>query len=154
MTIDEQQAPRRRSGGRAARAAARAGGSADAPAYITREIPPYELLSPDGLDVVEAHADRILAEVGVEIRGDDEALALFQAAGAQVDGITVRFEPGMVRALCSTAPREFTQLARNPDRSVQIGGNNVVLAPAYGSPFVHDLSRVAATAPLPTSRTS
>ena len=141
MTIDEQQAPRRRSGGRAARAATRAAGSAGGPAFITRGIPPYELLSPDGLDSVEAHADRILAEVGIEIRDDAEALALFRAAGAAVDGITVRFEPGMVRALCSTAPREFTQLARNPDRSVQIGGNNVVLAPAYGSPFVHDLEQ-------------
>ena len=44
-----------------------------------------------------------------------------------------------MQALCATAPREFTQHARNASRSVQIGGDNVVLAPTYGSPFVRDL---------------
>ena len=33
----------------------------------------------------------------------------------------------------------YTQHARNPARSVEIGGKNTVLAPVYGSPFVHDL---------------
>ncbi len=125
--------------GRAARQQARQGDAHRGPAFLTRAIPPYELLSEEGLASVEAHADRILAEVGIEIRGDDEALRLFEAAGATVRGTLVRFDPGHVNALCATAPREFTQLARNPDKSVQIGGNNVVLAPAYGSPFVHDL---------------
>jgi trimethylamine--corrinoid protein Co-methyltransferase len=39
----------------------------------------------------------------------------------------------------STAPSQFTQVARNPARSVQIGGDATVFAPNYGSPFVHDL---------------
>jgi trimethylamine---corrinoid protein Co-methyltransferase len=38
-----------------------------------------------------------------------------------------------------SAPREFTQHARNPARSVPIGGNHTVFAPAYGPPFVSDL---------------
>ena len=42
-----------------------------------------------------------------------------------------------------------------PDNSVvQIGGDATVFAPNYGSPFVHDLDRVAATQRSPTSRTS
>ena len=77
---------------------------------------------------------------GIEIRGDEVALGLFRDAGATVDGERVRFDPGHVRALCATAPRSFTQLARNPARSVEIGGDSVVLAPAYGSPFVRDLA--------------
>ncbi|HEY5424837.1 MAG TPA: trimethylamine methyltransferase family protein, partial [Ilumatobacteraceae bacterium] len=109
-------------------------------AFIRREIPPYELLSEEGLALVEANADRILADVGMEIRDDPEALKLFEAAGATVDGVTVRFDRGHVAALCSTAPRQFTQLARNPQRSVEIGGNNVVFAPTYGSPFVRDIA--------------
>ena len=110
------------------------------PAFIRRQIPPYELLGEEGLDLVERTADRLLAEIGIEIRDDAESLALFAAAGASVRGITLHFDPGHVRALCATAPREFTQLARNPERSVQIGGTNVVLAPTYGSPFVRDLA--------------
>ena len=47
----------------------------------------------------------------------------------------------MLREILKSAPREFTQHARNPANSVQIGGKNVVFAPAYGSPFVMDLDR-------------
>ena len=109
------------------------------PAYITRQIPTYELVSEEGLALIEAQADRILKEIGIEFRGDEEALRLFKEAGAEVAGPRVRFEPGQVRALCSTAPRSFTQAARNPQRSVVIGGGNTVFSPAYGAPFVRDL---------------
>ncbi len=128
--------------GRAARVAARTGvGSRPvAPAFIRRQIPPYELLGEEGLDLVERKADQLLAEIGIEFHDDPESLSLFAAAGATVDGITVRFDAGHARALCATAPREFTQLARNNARSVAIGGDNVVLAPSYGSPFVRDLA--------------
>ena len=140
MTHLEAAPPRLRTGGRAGRAATRAASaSAQGPAYIKRNIAPYELLNDDALSLVESKADQILAEVGIEIRDDEEALSLFRTAGATVDGLTVRFQPGQVRELCATAPGEFTQHARNPSRSVQIGGNNVVLAPTYGSPFVRDL---------------
>jgi trimethylamine--corrinoid protein Co-methyltransferase len=129
-------------GGRDARIATRTGVGArpHAPAFIRRQIPPYELLSEEGLALVETKADQLLAEVGIEIRDDAESLRLFKDAGATVKGITVTFDAGHARALCATAPRQFTQLARNPERSVEIGGNNVVLAPTYGSPFVRDLA--------------
>ena len=39
----------------------------------------------------------------------------------------------------ATAPRVFTQTARNPARSVVIGDPHMVLVPAYGSPFIHNL---------------
>ena len=46
----------------------------------------------------------------------------------------------MCRTIVSrSAPKEFVQHARNPARSVMIGGNNTVFAPAYGSPFVRNL---------------
>jgi trimethylamine--corrinoid protein Co-methyltransferase len=140
---DVEPAPARgRAGGRAARVAARTGvGSKPvAPAFIRREIPTYDLLGEEGLALIESKGEELLKEVGIEIRDDAEALQLFRDAGATVDGITVRFDPGHVRSLCATAPREFTQLARNPAKSVQIGGDNVVLAPTYGSPFVRDLA--------------
>jgi trimethylamine--corrinoid protein Co-methyltransferase len=137
-------APARGRSGRAARVAARSAGAqhaaSGAPAYLRREIPFYELLSEEGLDLVERKADQLLSEIGIEIRDDAEALQLFRDAGATVDGQTIRFDPGHVRSLASTAPGEFEQLARNPERSVRIGGRNVVLAPAYGSPFVRSLA--------------
>ena len=111
------------------------------PAYITRAIPPYDIMGEENLQKIEAAADRILAEVGLDIRDDDECLALFGKSGAKVDGMRVRFEPGHLREVLKTAPREFVQHARNPARSVRIGGNSVVFSPAYGSPFVMDLDR-------------
>ncbi len=129
-----------RAGGRTARVAARTGrSSTGGPAFVRRQIPPYELVSEEGLALVEAKADQLLAEVGIDIRGDAEALRLFRTAGASVDGERVRFEPGQARDLCATAPTQFHQLARNPERSTPIGGDAVVMAPAYGSPFVRDL---------------
>jgi trimethylamine--corrinoid protein Co-methyltransferase len=130
-----------RAGGRRARIEARTGAAAtpSAPAFIRRRIPNYELVSEEGLALIEATADELLADVGIEIR-DDASLDLFRDAGATVDGTRVRFDPGHVSALCATAPPAFTQLARNPARSVEIGGDAVVFAPAYGSPFVRDLA--------------
>jgi trimethylamine--corrinoid protein Co-methyltransferase len=130
-----------RSGGRRAKVEARTGAAAtpSGPAFIRRQIPTYELVSEDGLDLVERKADQLLAEIGMEIH-DDVAVGMFRDAGASVDGQRVRFDQGHVRALCATAPRTFTQHARNAAHTVEIGGDAVVFAPAYGSPFVRDLA--------------
>jgi len=99
------------------------------------------VLGEESLQRIEAAADRILAETGIDFRDDDEALRLWRDAGAQVNGVNVRFEPGMLRAILKTAPSEFTQHARNPANSVRIGGKNLMFAPSYGSPFVMDLDK-------------
>ena len=132
---------RTRSGQADKRAQRRQHSTPQAPAYITRQIPCYEILSEEGLLCIEQTADRILAEVGIEFRGDDEAIRLWRAAGAEVDGVRVCFPPGLVREVLKTAPAAFIQHARNPARSVKIGGNSVVMSPAYGSPFVMDLDQ-------------
>src|SRR5690606_1295270 len=87
----------------------------------------------------EANADKLMEEVGVEYRGDPEALRLWRGAGADVRGERVYFPRGLCRELMRTAPRQFTQHARNPERSVDIGGPHTVFAPVYGPPFVRDL---------------
>jgi len=131
-----------RSGGREGRRKARAEGRGQVHLpYIARGIPTYDVMGEEGLIKIEAAADRILAETGIEFRDDPEALDLWRRAGAKVEGVLVKFPPGLLRELIRTAPREFTQHARNPANSVQIGGRNVVFAPSYGSPFVMDLDR-------------
>ena len=67
-----------------------------------------------------------------------EALERWKAVGAEVDGERVRIPRGLARKLCATAPSEYTQHARNPERNVVVGGKNLVLAPVYGPPFVRD----------------
>jgi len=114
--------------------------------FITRGLPPQDLLGEEGLQRIEATADRILAEIGIEFREDPETVRLFREAGGQVTELgaerwNIRFEPGMIREVLKTAPARFTQHARNPAKSVEIGGDAVVFAPSYGSPFVMDLDR-------------
>jgi len=128
--------------GRSARRERRqAGSSGTAVPYISRNIPPYDVLSEEGAQRIEANADRILAEIGLEFREDPEVLNIWKIAGAEVDGERVRFPKGMLREILKTAPSQFTQHARNPSRSVEIGGNNLVFAPVYGPPFVTDLDQ-------------
>jgi trimethylamine--corrinoid protein Co-methyltransferase len=130
----------RRSGGRAARQAARLATHAEYLPFLTRKLAPFEVLGDEGLSLIEQNADTILQEVGLEFRGDPDALHMLGEAGATVDGERVRFPRGMCRSIVqATAPRQFTQYARNPERNVEIGGMHTVFAPNYGSPFVRDL---------------
>jgi trimethylamine--corrinoid protein Co-methyltransferase len=132
---------RRGGGGRAARQAARSGSaSASAAAYATRNVPYYEVLSEEGLQTIEHNAETVLEEIGIDFRDDAEALQLWREAGAEVNGERVRIPRGLARRLIQdNAPSEFTQHARNSERSVKIGGPHTVFVPGYGSPFVRDL---------------
>ena len=132
---------RRGGGGRAARQAARSSGSAARVAYIKRNIPTFDPFNDEQLSIIENNAETILAEVGIDFRDDPETLEIWKTAGASIDGERVRFEKGMLREIIQkTAPAEFTQHARNPEKSVQIGGKNTVLVPAYGPPFIRSVN--------------
>ena len=113
--------------------------AAAAPAYVTRALPYYAMLDDEALARIEAQAFRLLERTGVEFRDDPAALRRWRQAGAEVDGTRVRTAPELIRGLLASAPAEFTQRARNPERSVRIGGRHQVFAPVYGPPFVRDL---------------
>ncbi len=135
-----ERAPRRRSRGRDAKRAERQQAQASVSAFIERKIPYFDYVSTESLELIEHNADTLLEEIGIEFRDDPEALAILKDAGADVQGERVRFPRGMCRSIIqASAPREFTQHARNPERNVVIGGDRTVLAPAYGSPFVRDI---------------
>ena len=138
MTTDETRT--RRGGGREGRRAMRAASHGSAEAFLTRTLKPFELVSEEGLELLEHNADTILEEVGLEIRDYPSALDRFRDAGADVSGTRVRFPRGLCRQLVqASAPSTYTQHARNTERSVQVGGDAIVFAPNYGSPFAHDL---------------
>ncbi len=133
-------AKRTRSGGRAQRRQERRDTAPPRLPYIQRQVGTYRLLDDEGLSLIEANAETILKEIGMEFRDDPEVLEIWRDAGADVQGERVRFEPGMCRALIQkNAPRQFRQHARNPEMSVEIGGDNSLFCPSFGPPFVHDL---------------
>lgn len=111
-----------------------------APTYIKRKIPYYEILDEESLQIIENNADTILEEIGIDFLEDPEARELFAAAGARIEGERVHFPRGMCREIIQkNAKSEFTQYARNSERNVVIGGKNMVLVPAYGPPFIHNM---------------
>jgi trimethylamine--corrinoid protein Co-methyltransferase len=130
---------RSRGGGGAARRAERTSVKIETAKYIERNIPNFEVLTEEALDIIEHNAETILEEVGVNFVNNPAALDRWRAVGANVDGERVRIPRGLARKLIATAPAKFTQHARNPERNVEIGGKNLVLAPVYGPPFVRDI---------------
>ena len=109
--------------------------------YIVRNIPTYDVLSEENLLRIEAAADRVLAETGIEFRDDPVALEHWQRAGAKVDGLLVKFEPGMLREILKSAPASFTQHARNPANSVRDRRQDGGLCAGLWQPFVMDLDK-------------
>ena len=131
----QKKRPQRR--GRAKRTAKQS--SAETPIIQRRDIPSYGLLNESALSAIETQADWLMENVGVEFRSDQVAIELFREAGATVSGESVKFEPGLLRQFCSTAPKQFDLHSRVPRHTVTLGGDNIVLMPGYGSPFVTDL---------------
>ncbi len=129
---------RARGGGGAARRAARSAISFETARFIERRIPNFEILTPEAIEIIEHNADVVLEEIGVNFIDNPTALERWRAAGADVRGERVHIPPGLARTLCKTAPSQFTQIARNPERNVKIGDGSLVFAPVYGPPFVRD----------------
>ena len=130
--------PRR---GREARRTARAHRSHASVPYITRKIPLTEMLSEEGLETIERNAETLLQEIGIEFRD-------FPARARSLSQRRLRHQ-GRAGALSARPgasalrhpPAQYMQHARNPERNVLIGGDAMVFAPNYGSPFVHDLDK-------------
>ncbi|WP_108482013.1 trimethylamine methyltransferase family protein [Oceaniglobus ichthyenteri] len=139
--MNEAVAPRRaRGGGGAARRAERTAVRIEAARFIERNIPNLDILNDETIEIIERNAETVLAEIGVNFPENPAALQRWRDAGAEVQGDRVRIPRGLARQLCATAPGSFTQHARNPERNVEIGGRNLVLAPVYGPPFVRDIN--------------
>ena len=135
---------RRRSPGRRKRSSrgVRAASSPSTPSpHIHRQLAHFNPLDEASLIALEDQIDWIIQDAGIAFRDDPVALDTWREAGAMVDGDTIRAPADWIRELCGTAPTEFIQRARNPARSVTIGGDNQVFAPIYGAPFVRDVDK-------------
>ncbi|MEO6609463.1 MAG: trimethylamine methyltransferase family protein [Aestuariivirga sp.] len=137
---------RRARGGADARRTLRGSTEVKQAGYVRRKIKLYEPYSDDQLELIENNAEIVLQETGIDFYEDEEAVQMWKDAGADVKPsplearrFRIRFPKGLVRSLIKTAPREYTQFARNPANNVVIGGNNTVFAPVYGPPFIRNL---------------
>lgn len=107
---------------------------------LSHGLPPYEIVSAENVKLIHDKSMAILSEHGIAFY-DEESREILASHGARVEGDIVFMDEAMVMEHISKAPSTFTQIARNPENNVVIGGNHTVFAPVYGPPFVYDLDR-------------
>ncbi len=102
--------------------------------FVNR-MPRYEILSAEAMETLERGWRRLVSEVGVQFM-TDRALEEFRRAGQRVEDRTVFLDPDFVLEQVAKAPREFDVRARNPERTIHIGGDAMAFGSVYGPPFV------------------
>lgn len=108
---------------------------------LVHKLPPSEVLSPEGVELIHHASMRLLQDPGILIIDYPPARETFKANGAKVEGELVRIDEDTLMHFVRQAPPTFTQLARNPANNLPFGGRNIIFAPVYGPPFVGDLDR-------------
>jgi len=141
MTTDTPVKTRGRGGGRAARRSLRSAPRFAMLPPLERGLPLCEPLDGEGVARIDAASMAILEEVGVVFR-DPRALADWRAAGADVRGERVHLDRGLVRDLIATIPAEVTLHARDPAKTVTLGGGRSIFVPMTGAPYLEDLEGV------------
>ena len=127
-----------RRAGRDARRAKRSAPKFDMLPTLVRKLPLCEPMDEDQVRLIDDASMAILEEVGVIFR-DPVALEDWKAAGARVEGERVYFDRAQIRELISTIPATITYHARDPQKSVVIGGNQSIFVPMTGAPYLRDL---------------
>ena len=106
-----------------------------------------DLLDDEQVQRIHDASMDIIEEVGIEFRCDD-AIGMWRAAGADVDGVTVRIDREHLMSLVGTAPSSYTMVARDPAHTVTVGDGRTIFTPSYGAPYVLDLNGVRRPATL------
>ncbi len=103
---------------------------------------PMEIISADQVEAIHQASLRILRETGLRVESKT-ALALLTDLRADVDieNRHVRFDPDLIEEMLEGIPSEFTIHARNPEKTVSMGGNSIVFASVCGPSFVSDLDQ-------------
>lgn len=111
-------------------------------ANIRNSRPPYDWLDPDALERIQNASLDILENIGIDFL-DDEALDIWQQAGAKMDRQARHVWPDreLVLAAVARAPSSFRWRARNPSHDVMIGGNSIAFGPCGGMVYVSDLDQ-------------
>lgn len=102
---------------------------------LERTFPDQNILSPEDEDKIHEGTLEVLQESGVKILSD-KAREKFAEAGIEVSGNCVYPDDKDLEKYLSMAPEKFEIKARNRDNNITLGGDNTVLVPGYGSPFV------------------
>ncbi len=87
------------------------------------------------LDSIHKYSLELLNDTGIRFPSE-KALEIFRSHGFRTDGEMVFFKEKDIQSALETIPGVFTIKARNPEKDIQIGGDNFMMAPGYGPPFI------------------
>ncbi len=133
-----EQAVRSRRGGRSARRSARTEHREPMLPTLERGLPTVDALSDEGVERLHDASMRVLENTGIDFR-DPVALEDWRQAGAEVEGQRVRIPRELIMEKLSTVPGRIRLHARDPAKSVELGGNSSIFVPMTGAPFIRDL---------------
>ena len=108
---------------------------------LAGQLPLTEPMDQEQIERIDAASLDILEEVGVVFR-DDIALQDWRKAGADVRGERVHLDRGLVKSLIKTIPAEITLHARNPKKTVALGGRQSIFIPMTGAPYLLSLIHI------------
>ncbi len=111
-------------------------------APLSNPYAPMEIISADQVETIHRASLRILRDIGLRVESPT-ALKLLTDLRADVDhdNCHVRFDPELIEEVIQDLPSEFTIHARNPEKTVRMGGNSIVFASVCGPSFVSDLDK-------------
>ena len=143
--VNDDPGPIRR--GRDARAAKRRNRVHTWLPELERKIPWVDLLTEEQVRTIHEASMDVIEEVGVEFRCED-AIAMWKATGASVDGVRVRIDRELLMELVGTAPSSYTMVARDRSFDATVGDGKTIFTPSYGAPYVLGLDGVRRPASL------
>ena len=108
--------------------------------HVINERPPTEVLTAAQVETIHDASLRLLRDTGMRVL-EPSARQRLERAGCAVIEDRVRFDPEMVIETIGSAPSSFTLRARNPARSLTIGGRHLVFTAIGGPAFCSDLDR-------------
>jgi trimethylamine---corrinoid protein Co-methyltransferase len=104
-----------------------------------RLFPPTKVVSDDQVEAIHKASLKVLRDIGMDFLLPEARDVLKAAGGCKIDGERVRFDPEMIEEAIAHAPSQFNFHARNPEKTVTIGGDNIVFASIGSPPNCHDM---------------
>ena len=107
---------------------------------VKNRLPPIEILSQDQIETIHEKSLKILEQIGIRVESE-KALSELHKAGADVNfkSKVVKFAPQLVTSTLPLCPAEFTVHARDPGKTLTLGGDNIVFSATTGPVFMNTL---------------
>ena len=97
-----------------------------------------QTLSLEDINKIHQASMSILKNTGI-VFNDAECVEIFKNNGVKVEGKTVYPTEEQVMAALAKAPQNFEVKSLSGEKNVKIGGNDFVLLPGYGAPFITEV---------------